>query len=270
MNVNINKDDISKLKISDIEKLIEVSSISELSILKKSLDNDKRKSCVKLYEKISKKLSRYSNEIIRIEKLYEYHDFLKNKYNYKNVLFIDEVGRGPLAGPVTVAGVVLHKNPYILGVKDSKKLTEKKRKEIVKEAKNKNIIYEIVSIDSNLIDKLNILEATLYAMKMLVRKIEKTIKTSLDLIVIDGDKTIKDIPNKQLSVIKGDEYIYGISLASIIAKDTRDEIMIKYDKIYPIYNFKKNKGYGTYDHIKAIKEHGICPIHRNSFLKNIL
>ena len=177
---------------------------------------------------------------------------------------VDEVGRGPLAGPVVCAAVIMPfaENELVIGVDDSKKLSEKKREQLAEEIKAKALCYTIIEIDEKTIDDVNILEATKLGMK---RAIE-TLTITPDVVLTDGNMTI-DIAHKQQSVVHGDALSYSIGAASIIAKVYRDKLMDEYAKTYPQYGFEKNKGYGTAVHIQAIKEVGICPIHRKTFTK---
>ncbi len=183
---------------------------------------------------------------------------------YTLVAGVDEVGRGPLAGPVVCAAVImpLDSEKLIVGVDDSKKLSEKKREKLAEEIKARALAYTIVEIDEKTIDEINILEATKLGMK---RAIE-TLSITPDVVLTDGNMTI-DISHKQRSVIHGDALSYSIGAASIIAKVYRDKMMDEYAKTYPQYAFEKNKGYGTAAHIQGIKEYGLCPIHRRTFTK---
>lgn len=199
------------------------------------------------------------NELKKIE-----NDIYKNDKNIKYICGIDEAGRGPLAGPVVVASVIMPKDSMIEWVNDSKKVSEKRREElydiIIKEA----ISYGIGIVDENTIDEINILNAT---KKGLTDSI-KELKVRPDLIIVDALKGIDTLQIPYMSIIKGDAKCYTISAASILAKVTRDRIMRRYDELYPEYGFGKHKGYGTSAHIAKIKEIGPCPIHRNTFIKN--
>lgn len=181
---------------------------------------------------------------------------------YKYICGVDEVGRGPLAGPVVCAAVIMPLDDVIDGVDDSKKLSQKKREELSEKIKNKAIDLNICAVECEIIDKINILEATKLCMKNAV----DGLKIQPDFVLTDGNMTL-DITQKQKSIVKGDALSYSIGAASIVAKVHRDKLMDEYDKIYPQYDFKKNKGYGTKKHIDAIKEGGICAIHRKSFTK---
>ncbi len=185
---------------------------------------------------------------------------------FKNICGIDEAGRGPLAGPVVVAGVIMPQDSMIEGINDSKKVSEKKREIlydlIIKEA----ISYSVQIIGQDVIDDINILNAT----KQGVTKIAEELEIKPDLIIIDALEHIntKGIPYE--AIIKGDAKCYSISAASILAKVTRDRIMREWDLVYPQYGFAQHKGYGTKKHMEAIREYGLCPIHRISFTKNII
>ena len=183
---------------------------------------------------------------------------------------VDEVGRGPLAGPVVCAAVImpLDEASIIVGVDDSKKLSEKKRELLAKEIKEKAIAYTMVEVSEQIIDEINILEATKLGMKQAIEslKLPEELNASPEVVLTDGNMTL-DIDLPQTSVIHGDALSYSIGAASIIAKVHRDHLMDEFAKIYPAYAFEKNKGYGTAAHIQGIKEHGLCPIHRRTFTK---
>ncbi|EJP25689.1 ribonuclease HII [Peptostreptococcaceae bacterium AS15] len=258
--------DILTKDVKTIKKHIESLPMNQYQNYISRLMTSDKKSLQNLALSMSKKLDKYEDEKKRIEKLYEYEKNIRESENKKNILCIDEVGRGPLAGPLVVCGVMLDENPEILYVDDSKKLSEKKRKEIFDEIMKKNIRYEIMTVEVDKIDELNIFNATYGAMS----QIAKNFPIKADHILVDGNQILKDVNIDQTAVIKGDSKVLGIAIASIIAKVTRDQMMIDYDKIYPMYDFASNKGYGTSKHIEGIKKYGTCPIHRMSFLKNIL
>ena len=191
---------------------------------------------------------------------------------FRIIAGVDEVGRGPLAGPVVAAAVVLPENFSVLGVDDSKKITEKNREKLFTEIKAECVSWGIGMASHEIIDEINILQATKLAMKRAVKDLEKNLAKrgagSLDMVLFDAVE-IEDLDIPQKSYIKGDAKVLAIAAASIIAKVTRDRMMIKYAKEYPWYAFEKNKGYGTKAHYEGIREKGICPIHRKSFLKNL-
>ncbi|MBP5653459.1 MAG: ribonuclease HII, partial [Lachnospiraceae bacterium] len=178
---------------------------------------------------------------------------------------IDEVGRGPLAGPVYAAAVILPKDKEILYLNDSKKLSEKKREELYDEIMEKAVAVGIGQVSWERIDEINIKQATLEAMRMAVG----ALSVQPDMLLVDAEH-IPDINIRQVGIIKGDARSISIAAASIIAKVTRDRIMCEYAKEYPEYDFAGNKGYGTAVHIDALKKYGPCPIHRRTFIKNFV
>lgn len=184
---------------------------------------------------------------------------------YKYVCGVDEAGRGPLAGPVCAAAVILPQNCIIDGLNDSKKLSEKKREQLYDIIISTAVSYCISYASVEEIEKYNILGATFLAMNRAIEGL--TVKP--DFALIDGNRVPKDIKIDCETVIKGDSRSYSVAAASILAKVSRDRLMLKYDEMYPEYGFKKHKGYGTKDHYTAIKQNGICEIHRVSFLKNV-
>ena len=204
-------------------------------------------------------------EIERITKLKEIEKDLYQK-GFRNICGIDEAGRGPLAGPVVVAGVIMPQDSMIEGVNDSKKVSEKKREKLYDLIIEEAISYSVAIIGHDVIDKINILNAT----KEGVTQVVQGLDVRPDLIIVDALTHIdtKGIPYE--SIIKGDAKCYNIAAASILAKVTRDRIMRQWDEIYPQYGFIAHKGYGTAKHIAAIKEYGLCPIHRKSFTKNFI
>ena len=202
-------------------------------------------------------------EKIVIDKLKFEKELLSKGVKY--IAGVDEVGRGPLAGPVVCAAVImpLEESEIIVGVDDSKKIAEKKRERLAELIKEKAIAYCIFEVSEKEIDEINILEATKKGMREALLGLE--IKP--DFVLTDGNMTI-DIPFPQRAIVKGDALSYSIGCASIVAKVYRDKLMEEYANTYPMYAFEKNKGYGTAVHINAIKEYGICPIHRKTFTKN--
>lgn len=192
------------------------------------------------------------------------NELLLQKEGYKYIAGVDEVGRGPLCGPVVCAAVIMPLDDIIEGVDDSKKLSKKKRENLYEIIKNKAIAYSICQIENDEIDKINILNAT---KKCMLNCIE-TLSVKPDVVLIDAVKL--DTSYKTVSIIKGDLKSYSIGAASILAKVYRDKLMEDYSKIYPEYGFERNSGYGTKEHINAIKEHGACKIHRKTFIKNFL
>ena len=185
---------------------------------------------------------------------------------YKIVCGVDEAGRGPLAGPVCAAAVILPKNFEIEGLNDSKKISEKKREILFDIIKEKAVAYCIAFGTVEEIEEYNILEATYIAMNRAIDGLD----VKPDFALIDGNRVPKGISVPCETVVKGDAKSCSIAAASILAKVTRDRLMLEYDKKYPQYLFAQHKGYGTKAHYEAIKQHGVCEIHRLSFLKNVL
>ena len=203
-----------------------------------------------------------------LERLTNLKSMEKELYDkgFEYICGIDEAGRGPLAGPVVVAGVIMPKDSMIEGVNDSKKVSEKKREKLYDMILEEAISYSVAIIGQDVIDEMNILNAT----KQGVTKVVEELDVKPNLILVDALTHIntKGIPYD--SIIKGDAKCYNIAAASIIAKVTRDRIMREWDEIYPQYGFINHKGYGTAKHIEAIKEYGPCPIHRRTFIKNFI
>lgn len=176
---------------------------------------------------------------------------------------IDEAGRGPFAGPVVAGAVILPRDCEILYLNDSKKLSEKRREALFEEIKEKAVAWNVGVVGPDRIDQINILKATYEAMAMAV----KGLSVQPEVLLNDA-VTIPQIAIPQVPIIKGDAKSVSIAAASILAKVTRDHMMVEYDQIFPEYSFAKHKGYGTAAHIAALKEHGPCPIHRRTFIKN--
>ena len=214
----------------------------------------------KLVESAKKKLRQLEEEKIRTEKLKEY-EYKYGEYQY--ICGIDEVGRGPLAGPVVAGAVILPKDCDILYINDSKKLSEKKREELYEIIMKEAVAVGIGYATHTRIDEINILQATYEAMREAISKLQ----VKPDILLNDA-VTIPGVDVRQIPIIKGDAKSMSIAAASIIAKVTRDRLMIEFDKAYPEYHFADNKGYGSSVHIAAIKEVGPSPIHRQSFIKN--
>lgn len=190
----------------------------------------------------------------------------ENKYSGLGaVAGIDEAGRGPLAGPVVAAAVILPKDIFLPFLNDSKKVTEKRRDVLFDQIKQEAIAYGIGIASNALIDEINILQATYEAMREAISKLSKT----PDILLVDAVH-IPNINIKQVGIVKGDAKSVNIAAASILAKVTRDRLMLEYDKIYPEYGFASNKGYGTAKHIEALKAYGACDIHRRSFIGNFV
>ena len=204
-------------------------------------------------------------EEARLLLLKEQENELRKK-GFNAICGIDEAGRGPLAGPVVVASVIMPADSMIEGVNDSKKISEKKREKIYEQILEEAISYGVAIIGQDEIDQINILNATKKGLTLSLQELTQ----KPDLILVDALNGIDTMGIPYDSIIKGDAKCYSIAAASIIAKVTRDRIMREWDKVYPEYGFEKHKGYGTAAHIAAIRENGLCPIHRRSFTKNFV
>ena len=212
-----------------------------------------------------KKYKDYQLELERIKEISKYENNYYNK-GLEYIAGVDEAGRGPLAGPVVAAAVILPKDAVILGINDSKKLSLIKREELFEIINKEALSISIGIIDPQTIDRINILQATFKAM----RKAIDGLSIRPDMILVDGNNSITDISIPQKKIIKGDQKSISIAAAAIVAKVTRDRLMDEFHKLYNDYGFNKHKGYGTKEHIEAIKKYGLCPIHRLSFTSNLL
>lgn len=250
------------LKIGQIKAIFEETPVTGIPDVIKNFCADERPGVRKIVEKYSKVHEKYQMELARTERMKEY----ERKYDsYEFIAGIDEVGRGPLAGPVVTCAVILPKDCNILYINDSKQLTEKKREELYDKIMEQAVAVGIGMESPQAIDEINILQATYSAM----RKAIGALSVKPDLLLNDA-VTIPGVDIKQVPIIKGDAKSISIAAASIIAKVTRDRMMVEFDKMYPGYDFAGNKGYGSAAHIEALKTLGPTPIHRQSFIKNFL
>lgn len=204
-------------------------------------------------------------ELERLKNLKAYEEELYN-HGVNLIAGIDEAGRGPLAGPVVVGCVIMPRDSMIEGVNDSKKISEKKREKLYEQITKEAIAWSVGIVEQKEIDEINILNAT----KKALTKAIQGLKTTPNRILVDALQGIDTCGIPYTSIIKGDAKNYSIAAASIVAKVTRDRIMLEWDKIYPEYGFAKHKGYGTAAHIASIKENGICMLHRKTFVKNFI
>ena len=247
-------------KIGQIKEELKAATEAMLPSFIMAYESDERSGVIKLVEQAKKRLQKLEEERKRIWKLQEY----ERKYGqYTYICGIDEVGRGPLAGPVVAGAVILPKDCDILYINDSKKLTAAKREELYDEIMEKAVAAGIGMVSPQRIDEINILQATYEAMREAISKLEP----APDILLNDA-VTIPGVDIRQVPIIKGDAKSISIGAASIIAKVTRDRMMEEYAKIMPEYGFADNKGYGSAAHIAAIKEYGPTPIHRRTFIKN--
>ncbi len=213
------------------------------------------------------KEERLEKQRVRLVEMKRREEELRRQ-GYARIAGVDEVGRGPLAGPVVAAAVVLPEDFDVLGIDDSKKLSEKRREELFDIIVEKSVAWGVGMVDHRVIDEINILQATKLAMKEAIADLSQKSKAP-DYVIFDAVE-IADLGLPQEAVIKGDSKILAVAAASIVAKVTRDRMMVDYAKEYPGYGFEKNKGYGTKQHYEGIAGQGICPIHRKSFLKKVL
>jgi ribonuclease HII len=249
--------------INDIKKILSNSNIDDLPKYLESFSHDKRAGVQTVLSSFRKKYKKHQSELLRVKKLNSYEDYYYSQ-GLGAIGGIDEVGRGPLAGPVVAACVVLPQNTFIPYINDSKKLSAAKREEIYTYIKQKAIHIGLGCVDNKAIDEINILNATYEAMRQAISQIP-----SPGILLIDAVR-VPGINIPQHPIISGDSLSISIAAASIIAKVTRDSMMCAYAKKYPGYDFESNKGYGTKKHLSGIKQFGLCPIHRKSFLSNIV
>lgn len=258
--------DINKMSFLKIKEYVNNSSEESYRDIIELLKNDNRKNVQNLSKRLSVYLANRGKELERVRKLYEFDKNLEIKGHLAGV---DEVGRGPLAGPIVAASVILdldvEDKDLILEINDSKKLTAHKREELSKIIKEKAKCYNIELIEKVEIDKYGIGVCNQKVLRVAAQNLEM----KPDFVLSDG-YAIKDVGIKNTFAIKGDSKSASIACASIIAKVYRDDLMKKYAEEYPEYHFESNSGYGSKEHIEAIKKYGPCPIHRISFLGNIL
>lgn len=249
-------------KIGEIKEELKNTADEELQQFIDRYIEDDRQGVVKLIDTARKRMQKLELEIARIEMLKEY----ERQYEHLGyVCGIDEVGRGPLAGPVVAGAVILPKDSHILYINDSKKLSEKKREELYDIIMKEAVATGIGMASPQRIDEINILQATYEAMRQAIQNL--SVKPD---ILLNDAVTIPGVDIKQIPIIKGDAKSVSIGAASIIAKVTRDRLMVEYDKLMPEYGFASNKGYGAQAHIEALKKYGATPIHRQSFIKNFV
>ena len=253
---------MTEKKIGEIREELRAVSDRELPSFIETYKADERGGVVKLVEQAGKRLEKLEAERARIENLKKYE---KEYAEYGYICGIDEVGRGPLAGPVVAGAVILPKDCDILYINDSKKLTAAKREELYDIIMEKAVAVGIGMASPARIDEINILQATYEAMREAISKLS----VKPDLLLNDA-VTIPGVDIRQVPIIKGDAKSISIGAASIVAKVTRDRMMVEYDKIMPEYGFASNKGYGSAEHIAALKKVGPSPIHRASFIKNFV
>ena len=248
--------------IGEIKALLQAADLKGLPAFINTYKEDERAGVASLVEKAKKQLNAYEKELARTEKM---KSFEKEYASYSYICGIDEVGRGPLAGPVVAGAVILPKDCDILYLNDSKQLSEKKREELYDVIMEKAVSTGLGFVSPERIDQINILQATYEAMREAIAKLSPR----PDLLLNDA-VTIPKVAIRQVPIIKGDAKSISIAAASIIAKVTRDRLMVQYDSVFPEYGFASNKGYGAAAHIEALRKYGPTPIHRRSFIKNFV
>jgi ribonuclease HII len=247
-------------KIGEIKEELKAAEDTMLSSFILNYEQDVRSGVCAVVNQARKRLEKLGLEKARIEQLKKYE---KEYAAVGYICGIDEVGRGPLAGPVVAGAVILPQDCDILYINDSKQLSEKKREELYDIIMEKAVATGLGMVGPQRIDEINILQATYEAMRQAINNLS----VQPDILLNDA-VTIPQVTIRQVPIIKGDAKSISIGAASIIAKVTRDRLMVEYDKVLPEYDFASNKGYGSHTHIEALKKYGPSPIHRVSFIKN--
>ena len=250
------------MKIKEIETLLSTLNEQELEGALLTFESDDRAGVKKIVDKYNKRLNAQREEKL----LWHLKCEFDNIFRLENTLLvgIDEVGRGPLAGPVVAAAVILPSEVDLTGLKDSKKLSESKREVLYDRIKETALAIGVGIVDADRIDEINILQATFEAMRIALSQIN----LEYEKILVDGDKIIPQVNTPQEAIIGGDDKSASIAAASVIAKVTRDRMMKVYANTYDVYDWESNKGYGSKQHYDAIRAFGVTPLHRRSFLKN--
>jgi len=250
-----------KQNINRIREELQAADVSRLPVFIKTYEEDGRAGVQKLVDIARRKSEAYEKELARTERMYTY----EKKYGaYSHICGIDEVGRGPLAGPVVAGAVILPGDFHILYLNDSKQLTAKKREELYDIIIEKAVSVGLGFVSPERIDEINILQATYEAMRQAIGRLS----VRPDILLNDA-VSIPQVDIPQVPIIKGDAKSASIAAASIVAKVTRDRMMVEYDSVLPGYDFASNKGYGSAAHMEALKRLGPSPIHRRSFLRSI-
>ena len=245
--------------VTEIRAMLQNASFEEFAVLERALSADTRKGVINALETARRRLAAQKAEQERIESLYAFQEQLGG---IGLLLGLDEVGRGPIAGPLTVGGVVLPREPHIPGLNDSKQIPEAKRPDIASRIRQSAIAWTIQHIEPSEIDEQGMSACLRKAFAAAIADIEAQ-GVEVTGILLDGNPLHLD--PREINVIKGDAKCACISAASIIAKVERDSLMMRYAEMYPLYGFEQNKGYGSEQHMAAIRAHGLSPIHRRSF-----
>ncbi len=250
------------VSLAEIKNQLQAACVAELPAFISQYETDERAGVIKLVETARKRIHALEKERMRTEELKRYE---REYAEYAYICGIDEVGRGPLAGPVVAGAVILPKDCDILYINDSKQLTEKKREELYDVIMEQAVACAVGYASPERIDEINILQATYEAMREAIGKLNPA-----PTLLLNDAVTIPGVDIRQVPIIKGDAKSISIGAASIIAKVTRDRLMVEYAKLFPEYDFAGNKGYGSASHIEALKKYGPTPIHRKSFIKNFI
>ncbi len=253
------------LSVAKIKKLLREADADEVALLAKTLEADPRQGVRAALKAANNRIKAKSAEAERLEQMHVFEAALKNK-DTDVVVGLDEVGRGPLAGPLAVGAVVLPAEARIAGLNDSKKLSAHARERIADEIKRLARAWAVVYVAPERIDEEGMTACLRFAFKTALAQVEEVLDL-VDLVLIDGNPL--GIDAREKNVIKGDAHCPSIAAASVIAKVERDALMDELDVRYPVYGFKTNKGYGTKDHIAALRTHGLSPVHRRSFCTGI-
>lgn len=248
--------------IRQIREILQAAKTRELPDFIRTYGQDQRAGVAGLVDLAQKRLSAYEKELERTKRMKAYE---REYESFGLICGIDEVGRGPLAGPVVAGAVILPKDCDILYLNDSKQLSEKKREELFEVIMETAVSTGLGFVTPQRIDEINILQATYEAMREAISKL-----TPQPDVLLNDAVTIPGVKIRQVPIIKGDAKSVSIAAASIIAKVTRDRLMVEYDQVFPEYGFASNKGYGAAAHIEALKKYGPTPIHRKSFIKNLI
>lgn len=250
------------VSLTEIKNQLQAACVDELPAFISRYETDERAGAVKLVETARKRIQALEKERARMEALKRYE---REYAEYTYICGIDEVGRGPLAGPVVAGAVILPKDCDILYINDSKQLSEKKREELYDIIVEQAVSWAVGYASPERIDEINILQATYEAMREAINKLDPA-----PTLLLNDAVTIPGVNVRQVPIIKGDAKSISIGAASIIAKVTRDRLMVEYHELFPEYDFASNKGYGSAAHIEALKKYGPTPIHRRSFIKNFV
>lgn len=252
------------MPMADIKKTVEALDETRWAEAADFLKDDQRKGARNIGKALERKLANMALERSRINEMKKIEERYRDD-GIEMIAGIDEVGRGPLAGPVVSCAIILPPECDLLHINDSKKISEEKRKHLFEQLKKKAVSLSVGVVSPETIDDVNILNATKKSMRLALEQLS----VKPQMVLIDA-VALEELDIRQMSIIKGDEKCYSIAAASIVAKVVRDDIMADLHEKYPEYNFLSNKGYGTKDHIEAIKRYGLSPIHRRSFCKNFI